>query len=252
MKENEKILSEIQELKNLVARLIRSDNLPKDHQFSQEAIDKASDEFQKLLRDREEWIEDNDFDKYLKASHRHVGKFIRNEFGFKNYFKKGYDYYYSKKDIIALAKELKSRNVDLDRYIELRIDQADFEKRVQSVIHNIPKKAYQKTFRIPEELRDIITSPGKRPDVEVMKAKLQKLKEEFFEKQFSDYIDIYKDNYAMVKEIYYFEKYLEPKIRVRYSRWCDEFNLVNRIIEEITSKKPERFIPVPEDKMIRL
>ncbi len=134
----------------------------------------------------------------------------------------------------------------------MRIDQADFEKRVERVINNTPKKTYQKAFKIPEELKDIITSPGKRPDIGVMKKALQKLKDEFFEKKFSEYIDIYKDNYAMVKQIYYFEKYLEPKIRLRYSRWCNEFNLVNRILEEITKKKPEKFIPVPEKEMIRL
>jgi hypothetical protein len=85
-----------------------------------------------------------------------------------------------------------------------------------------------------------------------MKDVHQKLKDEFYEDKFSDYIDIYKDNYAMVKSIYYFEKYLDPKIKRRIFRWCSEFNVVNRIMEEITQKKAEKFIPVPESEMIRL
>ena len=85
-----------------------------------------------------------------------------------------------------------------------------------------------------------------------MQAELQKLKDEFFENKLDEYVDIYKSNYAIVKQIYYFEKYLEPKKRMRFSRWCNEFNVVNRILEEITGKKVERFIPIPEDKIIEL
>lgn len=56
----------------------------------------------------------------------------------------------------------------------------------------------------------------------------------------------------MVKHVYHFEKYLEPTIKRRIFRWCDEFNVVNRILQEITGKKEKKFTPVPESELIRL
>lgn len=252
MKNEEIILHEIQELKALVARLIGTNNLPKEQQFSTDALNKAEEEFKKLTKARDEWIDEDGFEKYLKADHYDSGKFVRQEFGFTSYYKKGYDYYYNKKDILAFSKELKNRNIDLNRYIELKKDQAEFEKTIAAIRGNTPLKSTAKPFHIPPELRDILTSPAKRPNLDVMKDALQKLKDEFYENNFSDYIDIYKDNYAMVKSIYHFEKYLDPKIKRRIFRWCSEFNVVQRIMEEITQKKAEKFVPVPESKMIRL
>jgi hypothetical protein len=109
---------------------------------------------------------------------------------------------------------------------ELKEDQNNFEKYIASVRGNGVKKG-SRPFKIPLDLKDVLTSPGKLPDFAVMQSRLKDLKQEFFENNFSEYIDIYKDNYAMIKHIYYFEKYLEPGKRRRFSNWCGEFNTVN-------------------------
>jgi curved DNA-binding protein CbpA len=112
MKKEEIILQEIQELKAVIARLVGTDNLPKEQQFSIEAINKAEEEFKKLTRARDEWIDEEGFGKYLKARHYDAGKVVRQEFSFTSYYKKGYNYFYKKKDILAFSKELKNRNID--------------------------------------------------------------------------------------------------------------------------------------------
>jgi hypothetical protein len=45
----------------------------------------------------------------------------------------------------------------------------------------------------------------------------------------------------MVKHIYFFEKYLEPGLKRRCRKWCDDFNYANNALEMITGKK-EKFI----------
>lgn len=252
MKNDEAILSEIKKLGAIVERLVGTVNSEANEKFSSKSLDNAAKEFQKLLKQREEWIDEQTFDKQLKASHYTAGKVVREEFGFTGYYKKGYKFFYKKDDIVALAKELKTRNIDLGRYVELRKDQTNFEKCVEVARGNASKTLTMKPFHIPEELNNILTSAPKLPELDKMKEELQKLKDEFHEKKFSDYIDIYKDNYAMAKHVYHFEKYLEPTIKRRIFRWCDEFNVVNRILHEITGKKEKKFIPVPEKEMIRL
>lgn len=51
--------------------------------------------------------------------------------------------------------------------------------------------------------------------------------------------------------IYWFEKYLEPGLKKRCKKWCEDFNYANHAIEEVTKKK-ETFIPVQEEDMIQL
>ncbi len=252
MKNEEAILAEIKKLGIAIERFIGAANSEPNEKFSGKSLDKAAKEFQELVKQREEWINEEAFARQLKASHYTAGKVVREEFGFTGYYKKGYKYFYKKDDILALAKELKKRNIDLGRYVELRKDQANFEKCLEVARGKAKKTISMKPFYIPEDLNNILTSPPKLPDLDKMHNELQKLKDEFHEKKFSDYIDIYKNNHAMVKHIYHFGKYLEPTIKRRIFRWCDEFNVVNRILQEITGKKEAKFIPVPESEMIRL
>jgi hypothetical protein len=251
MDKDEKIFSEIKALREVISRVIGTSELPAKERFSLEALEKASKEFKKLSIQRGEYIDESDISKIIKNAPYMAGAFIREQFGFNNYFKRGRQYFYSKSDLQALGAELKKRNVDLERYIELKSDQAKFDKYVESIFEEKDAKLLKRKFNLPDDVIDITTSPPKLPDLDVLRNELQKLKDEFFERKFADYIDIYKSNYAMVKTIYYFEKYLEPSLRKRVHKWCEDFNLVNRIIFEKTKKK-EKFIPVPEDKMIRL
>ena len=55
----------------------------------------------------------------------------------------------------------------------------------------------------------------------------------------------------MTKFIYHFEKYLEPVLKRRCKKWCDDFNYANHSLEEVTKKK-EKFIPVKDEDMIQL
>ncbi len=251
MKNEEKILAELQALKTLIAKLIGTPDLKGENQFSIEAIEKASKEFRKLSIARGEWVESSDIKKYIKTAPYNGGNFLRDEFEFTNCFKRGSTYYYNKQDLIALGLKLKERNVDLGRYMELKADKDKFEKYVAGILNPDVKNTKRKRFKLPEYLKDITTSPATPPDPEVIRAELKKLKDEFFEHKLSEYIDIYKGNYAMAKDFYRFKKYLNPELTRKIYRWIEDFNLANQVIEELTKKK-EKFIPIPEEKMIRL
>lgn len=140
---------------------------------------------------------------------------------------------------MALARELKKRNVNLRRYMELKADQEKFEKYVQSILADKDRKALKKKFNLPEDLHDINTSPPKLPKLERVNEELEKLNAEFSEYVLSDYIDIYRNSHAMVKTIYYFQKYLDPNLKKQIFKWVENFNLVNRVKDEITEKVKE-------------
>ena len=245
------LLAEIKELKTLLAKLIGTSDLPAKEQFSIDALDKAAKQFQKLSIEREEWIEDGKIDRFIKHAPYRAGTFIRQEFGFSNFFKRGQAYYYNKKDLVALGKELKERNVDLGRYMQYVEDQSKFKKYLESINEKEKGKKKQKAFQLPYDLKDITTSPVKAPAADVIREDLKKLKDEFFLYNLADYIDIYKGSHAMTKFIYHYEKYLDPDIKKRCKRWCENFNYANHALELVTKKK-ETFIPVKDEEMIQL
>jgi hypothetical protein len=245
------ILSEIREIKTLLSKLIGTSDLPSTEQFSRQALDKVAKQFQKLSIERDEWIEESNICKYIKNADHRTGAFIRQEFVFSNYFKLGRTYYYNKKDLIALGKELKARNVDLGRYMEYRADQAKFKKYIETINQTNKGKKKRKSFDLPYDLKDITTSGVKAPSVDIINQDLARLKEEFFQYSLADYVDIYNGNHAMMKYIYHFEKYLEQELKKKCRRWCDNFNYANHALEMITKKK-EVFIPVKEEDMIQL
>ena len=245
------ILSEIKELRTALTQVLGIADLPPDQQFLKEALNKAAKEFQKLNIERGQWVADHSIGKYIKNAGYRAGAFIRQEFGFSNYFKRGQTYYYSKKDLISLGKELKERNVDLGRYMEFIEDRTKFKKYLSEAAQNNKGKLKNKSYKLPTEVNNITTSPPPMPEASVIREDIKRLKEEFFQYKLSDYIDIYRDNYAMTKFIYHFEKYLEPGLKRRCKKWCDDFNCVNHALEEVTKKK-EKFIPVKDEDMIQL
>ena len=245
------ILSEIKELRTALTQVLGISDLPPDQQFLKEALNKAAKEFQKLNIERGQWVADHSVGKYIKNAGYRAGAFIRQEFGFSNYFKRGQTYYYSKKDLISLGKELKERNVDLGRYMEFIEDRTKFKKYMSEAAQNNKGKLKNKSYKLPADVNNITTSPPPMPGASVIRDDIKRLKEEFFQYKLSDYIDIYKDNYAMTKFIYHFEKYLEPGLKRRCKKWCDDFNYANHALEEVTKKK-EKFIPVKDEDMIQL
>ena len=245
------ILSEIKELRTALTQVLGISDLPPDQQFLKEALNKAAKEFQKLNIERGQWVADHSVGKYIKNAGYRAGAFIRQEFGFSNYFKRGQTYYYSKKDLISLGKELKERNVDLGRYMEFIEDRTKFKKYLSEAAQNNKGKLKNKSYKLPAEVNNITTSPPPMPEASVIREDIKRLKEEFFEYKLSEYIDIYKDNYAMTKFVYHFEKYLEPGMKRRCKKWCDDFNYANHALEEVTKKK-EKFIPVKDEDMIQL
>jgi len=242
------ILAELKELKLIVAKMIGTDELPVHEQFSVEAIAKAVKQFQKMKIERGGWINESDIGRYLKGADWRTGKFIRAEFGFNNCIKQGRYFLYNKNDLLSLNTALKEKNIDIKRYMEYKWDEADFKKKVTAMKkQNKGKKAY----KVPAGLKDITTSPIPMPDPAIIKNDLARLKEEFFLYKMNDYIDIYKDNHAMMKFIYHFEKYIEPQLKRRCKKWCEDFNYANHALELITKKK-ENFVPVKEEEMIQL
>jgi hypothetical protein len=104
---------------------------------------------------RGEWVPENEIYKYVKNAGWSVGNFIRTEFRFSNYFKQGKKYYYNKNDLIALSNELKDRNVNLSRYIELKGSEAAFKKKVTEAATNKKSSKKRTAYQLPDELHDI-------------------------------------------------------------------------------------------------
>ena len=248
MEKQEQILNEIKELKFLIAKLTGTSSRDSKMPFSPEAVDKAANEYQKLSIERGEWVSSHDIDKIIKSVSYNPGNFIIKEFEFSNYFKRGRTFYFNKHDLMALGKELKERNVDLRRYEEFKADELKFKGYKEKATSN---NAGKKAFKVPKDLKDITTSPAKMPTVEQLKAEIKRLREEFLQYKLGEYIDVYKDSYAMEKFLYYVNKYIEPDIQKRMRRWVRDFNDVNHLLKESKVKK-EKFIPVKDEDIIQL
>ena len=144
----DKILKEIKQIRRLLSELVGTSELPASQKFSKEAIAKTAKEFQKMSIERGEWLSDDGIRKVIKHASWRSGKLIVEKFGFTNYFKRGHTLYLNRKDLIALNKELKERNINLEKYEELLADQAKFEKLVQNI--QFPKGTKtKKHFKIP-------------------------------------------------------------------------------------------------------
>ena len=178
------VLSELRELKSILAQMIGTSDQPEQDQFSKETLTKASKLFIRMAAQRGEWIKEDELGKYIKANWR-AGSFIRSEFKFNACMKDGHYYLYNKKALQKLGQELKARNIDLRRYMEYKRSEADFRKKLASNKRSVKGK---RPYEIPAELKDITTSAPPMPDVEIVKKDLNRLKEEFFQHKMNEYI----------------------------------------------------------------
>jgi len=248
----ESILNEIRDIKLILAKLIGTADRSVENPFSEEELNKAAIDFHKISVERGEWVNDAMIKKYIKsAPDWNPGHFLRTHFDFSNWYKKGHDYLYSKRDLIALNEELVKRNIDLARYREMLEDKAAFERSLTR-----PKKPNKKTsggkpFKMPDGIKNITTSPVPKPDADIVKQDLTKLKQEFTENNYAQYVDVYKGIHAMMKDLYLFRKYIATDIRHRCKKWCDDFNYANRALKEITGRM-EKFNAPPDKNMLEL
>ena len=238
---NTAILQEIQELNTLLARLIGTADRSVDDRFSEEALNQAAKAFLTMSIERGDWVKDDAIPHYLGPCPWNVGSFIRKEFAFANWIKRGHYYLYSKKDLIAMGQELKARNINLKRYKEFLEDKAAFDKK-RVAKETVPKeKKRGKPYILPKGLKNITSSDIPKPDPELIRQDLARLKKDFKAEKFEAYIDIYKGTHAMLKHIYIFQKYLEPGLKRSCQKWSDDFNYANHALEAVIGKK-ERFV----------
>jgi len=230
----EQILKEIKELKSIIATLVGSADLPKKDQFSKETLEKSAKQFKKLSAERGEWVKDGDLSKYFKGAPYHMGRVIRNELSFTHYFKQGYEYYYNKKDLLDLKRELVKRNVDLPTFVRYIEEQAKFKKLIETANAKMKGKGKSRRFVLPDDLTDIPEcSPAKLPPIDVVKEHIQNLKEQFKRDNLSEYIDIHKDRFAMRKDMSYYDRYHPTGLTNMCRKWCDDFNHANDTLYKI-------------------
>ncbi len=224
-------LKEIQDIRKLLSKIIGTSELPTRQQFSKESLDKAADEFKKLSIQRGEWITDSQISDIIKKAPYYSGKFIIEQFGFTNYFIKGKSLYFNRKSIVALNKELRIRNINLAKYIELFRNQEKFKKYVEKANQGAKKK--ENHFHLPEGLKDVNPSSYPPPSKEISDH-ITSLKAEFEKFKLSDYIELYSnETYAMFKHEYYWDRYLKPDLKKQCTKWCNEFNHANYALKKI-------------------
>ena len=234
MSKQELVLKELKDLKTLISKLIGTEDLPSTMKFSKTALDSAKEEYKKLSIERGKWLETHQISDVIKGAPYGSGKFIREHFEFSNYFKRGPSYFYNKKDLQELFRELKSRNIDLGRYMQLKEDREKFNKYVESI--SIKPEEKKRKFKIPDGLKGIPTSPPLMPPMESLEETIRNLWEEYRANKFSDYIDVYGENYAMMKEMYYFSNNLDAEIKKKVKKWIKDFNFANHTLNMIVDQ----------------
>jgi hypothetical protein len=110
----------------------------------------------------------------------------------------------------------------------------------------------KKHFVVPDWLRDVCSTPVKLPSRDLVQQDVDTLMQEFRDGKYHEYVDIHKSNYAMMKHIYPYERYLEQGLRRKLSNWCDRFNTACKVLQEITGKKYKVIDPVPAEDQIEL
>ncbi len=228
--EEGKLYTELKQLRYLLAKIVGTQDLPKREQFSKEAVKKAASDFRKLQTERGEWIPEHDISKIIRKAGYRAGRFIIEKFNFKNYYIRGQQYFFSRKDLIELNKELKARKINLGKYMELEEDKDKFHKYLDELKQG---KKRRPRYKIPDQLKDIESQPYNHPPKEKVLAHIDVLMEEFNNDKLIEYIDIFNDNYAMYKQIYYFDRYVDPDIKKKCNRWCFEFNYAQTALREI-------------------
>ena len=236
MKNELEILDELKKLNLIVSKVIGSSEMSESKRFSKAALERAAKEFKKLETERGEWVNNEGIRKYIKHAPYYAGRFIVEELKFKNYYKRGHEFYLNKSDLIKLAQELKNRDVNLARYVELKNDKAKFDQYLEKIMANPSKMP----FNLPDDMVDITTSKPPAPLLPQIREHVKQLKKEFEEFEYGKYIDIYRDSYAMFKDFYRYRNYIEKDLLRRLTKWRDDFNLANGLIHEFARKRRKK------------
>lgn len=233
----DKILTELKQLRKLFTVLLGTDELPTKEKFSRAAVAKAAKDYRKMQAERGEWISSSDVDNIIKHAPYNPAKILIEEFQFKNYFKRGSTYYFKKRDLQDLNLELKERNINLKVYEELLRDREKFQKYIASVTQSEGSRK-RKRFTVPEGLENIFSEPYSAPNEELVRNEINALWKEFEEFNLSEYVDLYyKKTYASFKYIYYWDRYLDPKTKKLCKGWCEKFNYANTALKKILEQK---------------
>src|SRR5580658_8020630 len=150
------LLEELQELKSILSIVIGTADRVGEDRFSTEAIQEAAKLFQKMSIERGDWVSEKALEQYLGPCPWSAGAFIRKEFAFTSWVKKGREYRYSKKDLVAFGQELKAHNIDLKRYQEFLDDKAAFDKKAAKAPAATAAKG--KTYHFPRGVKNITTT----------------------------------------------------------------------------------------------
>lgn len=223
------VFSEITEIKRILSHLVGTANLPSEQQFSKAALDKAAKLFVKMKVVEDQWITNGQLGTYFKSGYGYeLGKFIREEFEFTNYYTKSSAYYYNKKDIINLAEELKSRNVDLGKYMQLCQSKEHLAKKLLEIASKnrdarVKAKGKTKAYKLSDDLKNIQFSDYGLPEMSLVEQDIKKLMLQFNESNFKKYIDFYRD-IAMVTYDSSIRDYLPNKTYSACQSWCNKYN----------------------------
>jgi hypothetical protein len=172
---------------------------------------------------KSQWVKQLDLGEYFPGCRDGLGKFIREEFEFSNYYTQGGAFFYDKKDIVALANELKSRNVDLSTYMELQKGKAQLHQRIETAMLKAKAKGKKKSYKLADGLKDIKISDYDFPDQEVIREDIQKLLQQFKTNNLGRYVDVF-DDYAMVKYGSQMRHYMPAKGHTLSRIWCNKYN----------------------------
>jgi hypothetical protein len=231
------VLVELKQIRRLLSELIGTSDLPAKEKFSREAISKAVKEYRKLSIERGEWIAGHDISKVIKHANYNSAKLIVEQFNFKNHFKRGHTYYFKKKDLIDLGKELKRRNINLEKYDELLRDKEKSHKYIESILLEKGSKT-KRRFKIPEGLRDVFSQPYSAPTEELVRKENKLLMDDYDKFNLSEYVDLFDGKtYAMFKYDYGFDRYLKPEIKKYCKDWCSKFNYAQAALKRIIELK---------------
>ena len=236
----DKILTELQQLRRLFTVLLGTEELPAKEKFSRAAITKAAKDYKKMQAERGEWVSSSDVSDIIKHAPYNSAKMLIEEFQFKNYFKRGSTYYFKKKDLLDLNLKLKERNISLKVYDELLRDNEKFQKYISSVSQSKGVKK-RRRFTIPEGLENIFSEPYSPPNEELVRNEIKALWKEYEDFNLSEYVDLYyKKTYAVFKYIYYWDRYLDPKTKKHCKGWCEKFNYANTALKKILEQKNKK------------
>lgn len=229
----EKVLKELIGIKKILSELIGTSELSTKERFSKAAITNAAKEYRKMAIERGEWLKGYEISKVIRNAPRRADKVIIEKFGFTNYFKQGKTNYFNRKDLVALNKELKNKNINLSEYYVLLESQANFEKYRKRAEENVCKKSKTR-YSIPENLKNLNSKHYPPPSKEVIIAEISGLKEEFKKFDLVEYISFFeKETYAWFKYDYKFDRYLDPKLKKYCKDWCFKFNYANDALKKI-------------------